>query len=68
MIEYGTNILPSFPRNSMCISKAEKFYEMLAALLRRRGKNDFAIRIEHKASAGRGVLPYGPQGPGGWLY
>ena len=47
-----------------CISSAEQFYKVLARLLIRRGKQDFAIRIEHHSAPGRAHLPFGPSGPG----
>ena len=31
---------------STCISKAERFHNQLAALLRKRGKTDFSMRIK----------------------
>jgi len=46
-----------------CISKAEKFYNMLYELLKRRGKKSFAIKIRYGATGARGELPYGPYGP-----
>jgi len=46
-----------------CISKAEKFYNLLYALLQKRGKKNFAINIRYGATAARGDLPYGPYGP-----
>jgi len=46
-----------------CISKAEKFYNMLYHLLNVRGKKNFAINIRYGATAARGELPYGPYGP-----
>merc|ERR1740131_174337 len=46
-----------------CISKAEKFYNMLYALLKKRGKKSFAIKIRYGATGARGQLPYGPYGP-----
>merc|ERR1740131_715346 len=46
-----------------CISKAEKFYNLLYALLSKRGKKSFAINIRYGATPARGYLPYGPWGP-----
>merc|ERR1740131_558098 len=46
-----------------CISKAEKFYNLLYALLSKRGKKSFAINIRYGATPARGNLPYGPWGP-----
>jgi len=48
---------------SECISKAEKFYNQLYELLRRRGKKSFAIKIRYGATGARGELPLGPHGP-----
>jgi len=50
---------PSF----MCINTAERFYHLLANLLRKRGKKDFAIKIRYGATPARGELPMGPYGP-----
>merc|ERR1719447_469688 len=46
-----------------CISKAERFYNQLYALLSKRGKKSFAINIRYGATPARGNLPYGPWGP-----
>ncbi|XP_023338296.1 uncharacterized protein LOC111708994 isoform X3 [Eurytemora carolleeae] len=46
-----------------CISKAEKFYNQLYALLKKRGKKSFAINIKYGATGARGELPLGPYGP-----
>merc|ERR1719431_2493274 len=45
-----------------CISKAERFYNQLYALLSKRGKKSFAINIRYGATPARGNLPYGPWG------
>jgi len=50
---------PSFS----CINTAERFYYLLAKLLRKRGKKDFAIKIRYGATPARGQLPLGPYGP-----
>jgi hypothetical protein len=36
---------------------------VLAKLLKKRGKKDFAIRLNYKARPGRAYAPYGPKGP-----
>merc|ERR1719186_1846355 len=46
-----------------CISKAERFYNQLYALLSKRGKKSFVINIRYGATPARGNLPYGPWGP-----
>jgi len=46
-----------------CINTAERFYYLLAKLLRKRGKKDFAIKIRYGATPARGQLPLGPYGP-----
>merc|ERR1719435_882763 len=46
-----------------CISKAERIYNQLYALLSKRGKKSFAINIRYGATPARGNLPYGPWGP-----
>merc|ERR1719187_382011 len=46
-----------------CISKAERFYNQLYALLSKRRKKSFAINIRYGATPARGNLPYGPWGP-----
>jgi len=46
-----------------CINTAERFYHLLAKLLKKRGKKDFAIKIRYGATPARGQLPLGPYGP-----
>jgi len=46
-----------------CISNAERFYIILSNLLMKRGKKDFAIRINYSSAPARGQLPLGPYGP-----
>jgi len=46
-----------------CINSAERFYHLLARLLKKRGKKDFAIKIRYGATPARGQLPLGPYGP-----
>merc|ERR1719350_769569 len=46
-----------------CINTAERFYHLLAKLLKKRGKKDFAIKIRYGATPARGQLPMGPYGP-----
>jgi len=46
-----------------CINSAERFYFLLAGLLKKRGKKDFAIKIRYGATPARGQLPLGPYGP-----
>ncbi|CAN0541712.1 unnamed protein product, partial [Ectocarpus sp. 8 AP-2014] len=46
-----------------CINTAERFYHLLARLLKKRGKKDFAIKIRYGATPARGQLPMGPYGP-----
>lgn len=46
-----------------CISNAERFYNILSNLLMKRGKKDFAIRINYSSAPARGQLPMGPYGP-----
>lgn len=46
-----------------CISNAERFYNVLHKLLIKRGKKDFAIRINYNSIPARTELPYGPHGP-----
>jgi len=46
-----------------CINSAERFYYLLAGLLKKRGKKDFAIKIRYGATPARGQLPLGPYGP-----
>eukprot|EP00092_Neocalanus_flemingeri_P024467 GFUD01026534.1.p1 GENE.GFUD01026534.1~~GFUD01026534.1.p1 ORF type:complete len:312 (+),score=44.60 GFUD01026534.1:54-989(+) len=48
---------------SACINTAERFYHLLAKLLKKRGKKDFAIKIRYGATPARGQLPLGPYGP-----
>jgi len=52
-------IVPTFA----CINTAERFYHLLAKLLKKRGKKDFAIKIRYGATPARGQLPLGPYGP-----
>merc|ERR1712096_514386 len=51
-------IVPTFA----CINTAERFH-LLAKLLKKRGKKDFAIKIRYGATPARGQLPLGPYGP-----
>lgn len=46
-----------------CIHNSERFYNILAHLLSKRGKKDFAIKIKYSSAAAKGELPYGPWGP-----
>lgn len=46
-----------------CIHNSERFYNILAHLLSKRGKKDVAIKIKYRSAAGKGNLPYGPHGP-----
>ena len=51
------------PDSGECISNAERFYNILSNLLVKRGKKDFAIRINYSSAPARGQLPTGPWGP-----
>merc|ERR1719348_2704826 len=55
----GVGYVPTFA----CINSAERFYYLLAGLLKKRGKKDFAIKIRYGATPARGKLPLGPWGP-----
>jgi len=55
----GVGYVPTFA----CINSAERFYYLLAGLLKKRGKKDFAIKIRYGATPARGQLPLGPYGP-----
>ena len=41
---------------------------MLKALLKRRGKKDFSLRLDYKTTAARGYFPHGPLGGGVFGY
>lgn len=46
-----------------CVHNSERFYNILANLLSKRGKKDFALKIKYSSAAAKGELPYGPWGP-----
>lgn len=46
-----------------CLHNSERFYNILARLLSKRGKKDFAIKIKYSSAAAKGEIPYGPWGP-----
>eukprot|EP00095_Tigriopus_kingsejongensis_P005267 maker-scaffold464_size163657-snap-gene-0.28 protein:Tk05267 transcript:maker-scaffold464_size163657-snap-gene-0.28-mRNA-1 annotation:"hypothetical protein EPUS_02985" len=50
---------PANPAKGECISSAERFYGLLQDMLMRRGKKDFAFRINYEASPPYGHYGYG---------
>lgn len=46
-----------------CVHNSERFYNILANLLSKRGKKDFALKIKYSSAAAKAELPYGPWGP-----
>jgi len=46
-----------------CVHNSERFYNILANLLSKRGKKDFALKIKYSSAAAKGRLPHGPWGP-----
>jgi len=46
-----------------CVHNSERFYNILANLLSKRGKKDFALKIKYSSAAAKGNLPFGPWGP-----
>jgi len=49
--------------DGQCVHNSERFYKILANLLSKRGKKDFALKIKYSSAAAKGELPYGPFGP-----
>jgi len=49
--------------HGVCMHNSERFYNLMARLLKSRGKKDFALKIKYSAAPARGKLPYGPHGP-----
>merc|ERR1719391_1966955 len=47
----------------VCMHNSERFYNLMARLLAKRGKKDFALNIKYNSAPARGKLPYGPHGP-----
>jgi len=54
--------------HGQCLHNSERFYNILANLLSKRGKKDFALKIKYSSAAAKGHLPYGPSGPGYFPY
>jgi len=48
--------------SSKCLNNAERFYFLLDKLLKKRGKNDFAIKIKYAGSPKNSLLPEGMLG------
>merc|ERR1712029_27767 len=47
----------------VCMHNSERFYNLMARLLAKRGKKQFALNIKYNSAPARGKLPYGPHGP-----
>merc|ERR1719295_566953 len=47
----------------VCMHNSERFYNLMAQLLAKRGKKQFALNIKYNSAPARGKLPYGPHGP-----
>merc|ERR1712168_1630630 len=47
----------------VCMHNSERFYNLMARLLAKRGKKEFALNIKYNSAPARGKLPYGPHGP-----
>lgn len=61
--EYGYEEDKDGKHHGQCIHNSERFYNILANLLSKRGKKDFALKIKYSSAASEGELPYGPWGP-----
>jgi len=49
--------------SGVCIHNSERFYNLMAKLLAKRGKKDLSLQIHYSSAPARGKLPYGPHGP-----
>jgi len=49
--------------SGVCIHNSERFYNLMAKLLAKRGKKDLSLKIHYSSAPARGKLPYGPHGP-----
>jgi len=47
----------------VCMHNSERFYNLMARLLAKRGKKDLSLKIQYSSAPARGKLPWGPKGP-----